>query len=410
MKTFSILLVLLLAAVPARAEITLGLIGPLSGQYAVNGEQLRRGGVQAVADINKAGGVLGQKLKMEILDDACDPKQAVAAANRMAARGIRFIVGHYCSGSAIPSSKVMMDEGAVMVSPGSTNPRLTDEGGPGIFRVCGRDDRQGVVVADAIAKEFPGEKIALLHDKSAYGRGLADEVRKNLNARGIKETLFEAYTPGEKDYSALVTLLKQNNIGVAFIGGYHTEGGLIARQLRAAGSKAWLFGGDAFVTSEFAAIAGPAAEGMMMTFGPDPRNRKEAQTAVRSFRARGYEPEGYTLYAYAAAQVLAGAIQKAGAADPAKAIPVMHRETFHTVMGPIAFDEKGDVKSPAYMLYQWKNGKYAERDPAPPKNQAPAATGGRVICTMDMKICPGGTAVGRTGPDCAFKPCPERGK
>jgi branched-chain amino acid transport system substrate-binding protein len=352
---------MLLFPVTVRADISIGLIAPITGQYAVNGEQLKRGAEQAVADINAAGGVMGQPLKLEIADDACDPKQAVAAANQMVSKGVKFVVGHYCSGSAIPSSRVFLEEHVVMVSPGATNPKLTDEGGGNIFRVCGRDDRQGAVIADTLVKEFKGKKIAILNDKSAYGRGLADEVKKGLNAGGMTETLFESYTAGEKDYSSLVTLLKKNAIEAVFIGGYHTEGGLITRQLREAGSKAQVLAGDAFVTNEFWSIAGPAAEGVLMTFGPDPRKKPEAAAAVKAFKAKGYDPEGYTLYSYAATQVLADAIKNAGAADVAKVSANMHSATFKTVLGDIAFDAKGDIKAPAYVIYRWNKGSYAER-------------------------------------------------
>lgn len=348
-------------AAPLHADISIGLIGPFTGQYAVNGEQMKRGAQQAVKDINAAGGILGQKIKLEEADDACDPKQAVSAAGQMVSKDVKFVVGHYCSGSAIPSSKVFMEEKVVMISPGATNPKLTDEGGESIFRICGRDDRQGEVVADTIVKEFKGKNVAVLHDKSAYGRGLADEVKKNLNKNNITEVMFEAFTPGQQDYTALVGSMKQKNVEVVFIGGYHTEGGLITRQLRQAGSSAQVFAGDAFVTNEFWAIAGEAAEGVLMTFGPDPRKKKEAEGAVKALRAAGYEPEGYTLYAYAAVQVLADAIKAAGAVDVAKAIPLLHKDTYKTVLGDIGFDAKGDVKAPAYVIYKWTKGSYAER-------------------------------------------------
>lgn len=351
----------ILLASSAYADISIGLIGPFTGQYAVNGEQMKHGAEQAVKDINDAGGILGQKIKLEMADDACDPKQAVSAAGQMVSRGVKFVAGHYCSGSAIPSSKVFKEENIVMISPGATNPKLTDEGGESIFRICGRDDKQGEVVAKVILDEFKGKKVALLHDKSAYGRGLADEVKKNLNAAKVEETMFEAFTPGQQDYSALVASMKQKGIEVVFIGGYHTEGGLITRQLRAAGSTAQVFAGDAFVTNEFWAIAGKAAEGVLMTFGPDPRKKPEAEKAVKALRASGYEPEGYTLYAYAAVQVLADAIKAAASPDTAKAIPIMHKDSFKTVLGDVSFDAKGDVKAPAYVIYKWSNGSYAER-------------------------------------------------
>ena len=212
-----------------------------------------------------------------------------------------------------------------------------------------------------IAKEFAGKRIAILHDKSAYGAGLAQEIQKAINAAGQKEVLFTAYTPGEKDYSALVTSLKTQNVEVVVIGGYHTEAGLITRQLRAAGSTAQIFGGDALVTNEFWSITGPAGEGVLMSFGPDPRKKPEAAAAVASLRKSKYEPEGYTLYAYAAAQVLAGGVKAAGKAEAVAAADALHKETVPTVLGLLAFDAKGDIKAPAYVIYKWSNGGYAER-------------------------------------------------
>jgi branched-chain amino acid transport system substrate-binding protein len=342
----------------AHADVQVGLIAPLSGQYAAFGEQIRKGAEQAVKDINAAGGVKGQKIELVTADDACDPKQAVTAANQLVSKGVKYVVGHYCSGSAIPASKVFVDEKVVLISPGATNPQLTDQGGPTIFRVCGRDDRQGEIIAATILKDEKGKHIAILNDKSTYGRGLADEVKKGLNAGGVKEDMFETYTAGEKDYSALVSNLMKSNIDAIFIGGYHTEGGLIARQLRAAGSKAQIYAGDSFVTNEFWSITGPAGEGVRMTFGPDPRLNKEAATAVESIRKAGYEPEGYTLYSYAAVQIFAKALESG--ATPDVVAQDMHKETFKTVLGDLGFDAKGDIRQPAYVIYRWKDGKYAQ--------------------------------------------------
>lgn len=360
-KLLSVVSILMLSASVAQADISIGLIAPLSGQYAVFGEQIKKGAEQAIKNINDAGGILGQPLKLESADDACDPKQAVAAANQMASKGIKYVVGHYCSGSAIPASKVFMEEKILVISPGATNPKYTDEGSNTVFRVCGRDDKQGGVIADTIIKEFKGKNVALLNDKSAYGRGLADEVKRELSKAGIAETKFESFAAGEKDYSALVASLKQANSDVVFIGGYHTESGLITRQLREAGSKAQVIGGDALVTNEFWSITGNAGQGVLMTFGPDPRKNTDAKTVVEQLRKTGYEPEGYTLYAYASVQVFADALKTAGSNDAAKVAGIMHKDKFKTVLGELGFDAKGDVLAPAYVMYIWKDGKYAER-------------------------------------------------
>ena len=193
----------------ANAEILVGVAGPRTGAYANFGEQVFQGADQAVKDINAKGGVLGQKLKLVVGDDACDPKQAVAVANQFANRGVVFVAGHFCSGSSIPASAVYQDEGIVMMSFSSTNPKMTEQGFANIYRVCGRDDQQGPLAAKLIAEKFKGKKIAILHDKTGYGKGLADSTKKTLNDMGIHETMYEAYTAGEKDYSALVTKMKK---------------------------------------------------------------------------------------------------------------------------------------------------------------------------------------------------------
>src|ERR1700744_4204092 len=328
------------AAMPAAAQIHIATAGPLTGEYAAFGQQMKDGAQQAVADINKAGGVLGKQLVLDIGDDACDPKQAVSVANQLASKGVKLVAGHYCSGSSIPASKVYSEEGILQISPASTNPKYTDEGSWNTFRVCGRDDAQGRVAGDYLASHFKGEKIAILNDNSAYGKGLADETAKALHAAGGKEVLATAYTPGEKDYSSLVSRLKEAGVTVIYVGGYHTESGLIIRQAKEQGMKATLVGGDALVTNEFWQIAGEAGAGTMMTFPPDPRLMKTATDVVKEFKAKKIDPEGYVLYTYAAIQVWADAAKKVGSTDPKKVATALKATgKWSSVLGPVNFDK-----------------------------------------------------------------------
>ena len=347
-----------LGAAAARADIVIATAGPMTGQYASFGAQMKAGAEQAVADLNAAGGVLGQKLALEIGDDACDPKQAVAVANQFVNRDVKLVAGHFCSGSSIPASKVYTEEGIVQISPASTNPKLTDEGSEYVFRVCGRDDQQGQVAGKMLAEKFKDKKVAILHDKTAYGKGLADETKKAMNAAGKQEAMYEAYTAGEKDYSALVTKLKSAGIDVVYVGGYHTEAGLIARQMREQGVNAPIVSGDALVTQEYWSITGPAGEGTMMTFSPDPRKNEKAAPIVKKFRDKGIEPEGYVLYTYGAIQAWAQAAEQAKSTDPEKVSAALHKGRFDTVLGTFSFDQKGDVTAPGYVFYVWKDGKY----------------------------------------------------
>ena len=353
-----------LSATTAWADITIGVAGPITGQYASFGEQLKRGAEMAVKDINAAGGINGEQVKLEIGDDACDPKQAVDVANQFVSKGVKFVAGHFCSGSSIPASAVYAEEGIVQISPSSTNPKYTEQGLWNANRVCGRDDAQGIVAGNYLAANFKDKKIAILDDKSAYGKGLADETRKAMNAAGVKEVLNESYTAGEKDYTALVSKMKDAGVEAVYLGGYHTEGGLILRQMREQGLNAPMLSGDAFNTEEFWSISGPAGEGMIFTFAPDPRSNPAAAAVVEEFKKENYDPEGYTLYTYAAIQAYAQAAAATKGSD-SKAISEWLRKgnPVKTVLGDIALNEKGDVKDAKYVWYKWSGGKYAE-DPS----------------------------------------------
>jgi len=349
----------LLASGQAWADIKIATAGPMTGQYASFGAQMKAGAEQAVEDINAAGGVNGEMLQLSVGDDACDPKQAVAVANQMAGEGVVFMAGHFCSGSSIPASQVYAEEQIVQISPASTNPDFTDKRpGPGIFRTCGRDDQQGAVAGKFLVDNFAGKKVAFVHDKTAYGKGLADATKSAYEAAGGTPAMYEAYTAGEKDYTALVTKLKSEGIDVLYVGGYHTEAGLMARQMREQGMDTVLVSGDALVTDEYWAITGDAGAGTLMTFSPDPRKNEIAKPVVDKLLASGKTAEGYALYTYAAIQAWADAVKAAGSTDFDAVVKALNDGKFETVLGPLEFDDKGDVTLPGYVFYEWKDGKY----------------------------------------------------
>jgi len=358
----AIALLLGLFAGPALAqEITIAAAGPMTGQYATFGMQLKNGAEQAVADINAAGGVLGRKLKLEIGDDACDPKQARSIAEKLSGMRVALVAGHYCSSSSIPASDAYLDGGILQITPASTNPVFTERGMWNLFRTCGRDDQQGTIAGNYIAQRFKDKNIAVLQDKSTYGKGLADEMKKALNKAGVKEKMYEAYTQGEKDFNALVSKMKANAIDVVYVGGYHTEAGLILRQMREQGMSSQMISGDAIATNEFWSITGPAGEGMMFTFGADPRKRPSAAAVVERFKDKRIDPEGYTLYTYAAIQIWAAAAGKANTVDSKKVAETIHAGKWDTVLGPIGYDAKGDITTIDYVFYRWNNkGSYDE--------------------------------------------------
>jgi len=359
MGLFSLAAVLgiaLLSGCEKKNTIKIGVAGPITGPYAKFGEQLVRGAEQAVAAINEAGGVNGAKLEIVQGDDACDPKQARAVANRLVNDGVSAVVGHFCSSSSIPASEVYDEANILMITHASTNPMVTDRGLKAVFRTCGRDDQQGNVAADYIAKELKAKRVAVIHDKDTYGQGLADAMKARLNSEhGITEVLYEGVTRGDKDFNSLITKLKGLNTEVIYFGGLHTEAGLIARQAKEQGLSAVLFSGDGIVSEEFSSIAGPATEGVMMTFGADPRALDSAADAVKKFRDSGYEPEAYTLYSYTTVQVIAEAMKANDLSkDGGKLAGHIKANSFSTVMGDKAFDDKGDLKVTDYVVYEWK--------------------------------------------------------
>jgi branched-chain amino acid transport system substrate-binding protein len=354
----------LVHAAPAAADVTLGLGLGLSGPVAAIGEQSRRGAEAAVATINREGGVLGgQKLVLEVADDACDPKQAVAVANRFVSQGVGLVVGHMCSSAAIAAADVYADEGVVMITASATNPGLTEHGHETVFRACGRDDQQGAVAGTFLAERYPDQRIAVIDDKSAYGKGLAEQAAIAMRAHGVEPALSASINAGEKDFSALISRLKQDGVGVIYYGGYHVELGLIIRQAREQGLKSVFVSGEAMATPEFWSITGDAGAGTLFTYAPDVKSQPGAAAAIEAIRAAAganVEPDNFSFYHYAAVQVLAQAIGQAASAEPEAIAAALHAgPSFDTVVGPMAFDEKGDLKAPAYVIYEWRDGRYA---------------------------------------------------
>ena len=352
----------------ASAQIKFGVGGPITGGNAAFGAQLKQGVEQAAEDINAAGGILGQKIVLSVGDDRADPKEGVSVANKFAGDGVKFVVGHFNSGVTIPASLVYQENGMLVITPAATNPQVTERSLWNMFRLCGRDDQQGGVAGKLISDRFKGKRVAFVHDKTTYGQGLAEETRKAMNSGGLKEILFEGVNKDDKDFNALVSKLKAANPDLVYWGGLHDTGGLILRQMRAQGLVAPMMGGDGITDDEFAAIAGPGAEGTLMTFSPDPRNNPKNREIVELFRKkRGFEPQAYTLYSYASVQIIKLAAEQAKSLDPKKVAEAMHSgKNFATVLGDVAFDRKGDVSNDGYMvdgrkkdryvLYTWKKG------------------------------------------------------
>jgi branched-chain amino acid transport system substrate-binding protein len=341
----------------AEADVTIGVAGPITGANASFGAQLTEGVAQAAEDFNRSGGILGQRVVIQQGDDVSDPKQGVSVANKFVGDGVRFVVGHFNSGVTIPASEVYADNGVLMITPSATNPKVTERKLWDVFRTCGRDDQQGRLWADLALGKLRDAKIAIVHDKTTYGQGLADAAKGFMNAGGKKEVLYEGVNAGEKDYSAIVSKIKASGAEYLMWGGLHTEGGLIVRQMRDQGIKTVMISGDGITDTEFASVGGPGVEGTLMSFGPEPRNNPNAKGIVAEFAAKGFDPQGYTLYSYAAMQIIKQAAEKANSLDPKKLAEVMHSGiSFKTVIGDIAYDKKGDRTTVDYVWYVWQKG------------------------------------------------------
>ena len=345
-------------------DIKIAVVGPITGSAAALGDQMKRGAEMAVKDINARGGALGKRLDLILADDACDPKQAVAAANDVVGKGVVFVAGHACSVASIPASAIYHGARVLQMTPASTDPALTDDaakaGWNNVFRSCGRGDAEGAVAGKYLAYHYKGKRVAIVHDKTVAVEGRADAAVKAMNAAGLKQTMYEAVTQGDKDFSALISKMKEEAIDVIYYPGYATEAGLIVRQARDQGLKAQFIGFSGLLTEAFWKIAGPAGEGTLMPSPPDPRNSLAAWAVVDKFKAKGYDPEGGTLYTYAAIQAFALAAEKAKSIkldDLSKALRSM---TAQTVIGPLIWDKKGDVTDSKFVFYVWKNGTYAE--------------------------------------------------
>lgn len=354
----------------AADTIKIGVAGPMTGGYAAFGEQFWRGTSQAAEDINAAGGINGHMIELVKGDDACEPKQATAVANRLLDQDkVAAVVGHFCSSSTIPASEVYTDAGVLMITPGSTNPKVTERGLPTVFRMCGRDDQQGPLAADFIFGQLKAQKIALVHDKDTYGQGIADAVRRRLNElnAGDRVVLYEGLTRGEKDFNALVTKIKAANADTVYFGGLYNEAGPLLRQLREQGLKVNFLSGDGSLDPAIVTTAGGPrfVEGAYMTSVREARNLPASQEVVKKMKDAGFDPAGFTLYAYASLQAIAESMRGASTMDGMKLAEWLKSHTVPTVLGPQGWDNKGDLKQTSFSLFIWgPDGNFKELPPS----------------------------------------------
>ena len=342
----------------AADTIKIGIAGPKTGPVTQYGDMQFMGAKQAIKDINAKGGVDGKMLEAKEYDDACDPKQAVAVANKVVNDGVKFVVGHLCSSSTQPASDIYEDEGVIMITPAATSPEITSRGYKLVFRTIGLDSAQGPAAGNYIADHVKPKVVAVIHDKQQYGEGIATAVKQTLEKKGVKVALFEGINAGDKDFGSLIQKLKQANVDFVYYGGYHPELGLILRQAKEKGLNAKFMGPEGVGNDSISQIAQGASEGLLVTlpksFDTDPANK----AIVEEFAKNKQDPTGpFVFPAYSAVEVIAGGIAAAKSEDTAKVAEAIHAGTFKTPTGDLSFDAKGDLKDFKFVVYEWHFGK-----------------------------------------------------
>jgi branched-chain amino acid transport system substrate-binding protein len=335
-------------------DIKIAIVGAMSGPVAQYGDMEFTGAKQAIADINAKGGIKGDKLVGVEYDDACDPKQAVAVANKVINDGIHYVIGHLCSSSTQPASDIYEDEGVLMITPAATNADLTTRGYKMIMRTTGLDSDQGPTAAKYILSAIKPQRIAVIHDKQQYGEGLARSVQDSLKKSGGNVVMFEGITAGDKDFSTLVARLKKENVDFVYFGGYYPEMGQILRQAKQAGLNAKFMGPEGVGNSSLSNIAGAASEGMLVTL---PKRYDQVPTnlpIVNELKAKKLDPTGpFVWTTYAALQALTTGMTRSGSMEPAEIAKNLKSAPVDTVMGPLSWDQKGDLKGFEFGVFQW---------------------------------------------------------
>ena len=329
--------------------IRLGVAGPMTGDQAKNGEELWSGSVLAVEEWNRKGGVLGKKIELVQRDDQALPSLANQVASELIDAGVKAVIGHYNSGVTIPASQEYAKRKILMITPAATNPFITDnalkEGYRTIFRLCGRDDVQGFTGAEFVAKVLKLTRVAILHDKTQYGEGLASFFRQGCEANGVTVTLYEGFDDKETNFRPFFPKLKEGDPQLWYFGGVHSQGGPVARQAKENGIPIPFMSGDGSYHPEFINKAGEKAEGAFFTF-PDVETMDAAKAFQKRYEERFNRQVGpYSVYAYAAANCVLESMAKAGSAEGEAVAKAMREMVHETVFGPVEFDEKGDVKA-----------------------------------------------------------------
>lgn len=345
-----------LLPVSAQAQVKIAVAAPISGPRAELGRQIQMGVEQAIEDINARGGVLGKKLVLSIRDDEANRDKAAAVAKAIVNDGVKFVVGHQNSDASVFAAPIYASAGVLEITPGSTNPFLTEQGFWNIFRTVGRDDYQGTFAADFIAARFPGKTAALVYDEWPYGKLIFKTARLELQKQGFAHVIEVDVNGTALDAVAVAAQIIRSNADVVFWAGQSKNFALVIKEARAKGYQAIMIGPDSLASPDFEATGGAAIEGVLMSSAGDPRRNHEAEAVAQEFAAKNFVPRGYTLCAYAAVQVIQQAAETAQSIDPRAVAQALHSpRSFDTVLGPLRFDGKGDLERPDYIWYQYKS-------------------------------------------------------
>jgi len=345
--------------------VKVALVAPLTGDIAAHGQGMKRASQLAIEEAIQSNRFKDFKLELAAFDDRGDPKEAVTIANQIISDpAILGIVGHLNSGCSIPASQVYAKRNVLMITPASTNPKLTQQGLRNVFRLCTTDDVQGKFAADYAIDKLKIEKVALVQDKTAYGQGLVEEFKKEFEARGGQVLSYDGIDVGEKDFKALLTRIKGENPQLVYFGGMHPECGLLSKQAKELGLSVPVFAGDGILTPEYAKIGGPATEGDFASMtGLPPEKLLAANRFIANYHQRfpKNDMQPYDPYTYEAINIILDAIEKTGG-DRNKMIDYIAKVTYNGILGESSFDERGDTRNKLITIYTVRNGKFVYVD------------------------------------------------
>jgi len=347
-------------AFAASGTIKIGVPVPLSGSYASAGEDILNGAKLAAEHINANGGVLGKNIEIVAEDDACDAQSAVQAAQKLIDNGVVAVVGGYCSSAALPEVTPLRRAGIAYVLDASTNPKLTEMGYPNVLRVIGRDDEQGPFAADFMANFLNAKRAAVINDNTTYAKGLADATVKALKGYHVEVVYDNAITPGQMDYTPVLTRVSSLKPDVTYYTGYFSEAGLMVKEAKQINMPGRFMGGDATNSPVLLKTAGPAADGMLITTAPLAQFLSGAKGYVAEYEKQFHAPPGpYSVYEYDSIGVVAQAIKDAGSDKPSAIIEALHKiKDYNGLTGSITFNKNGDRTRAVYIVIEVKNDQF----------------------------------------------------